>query len=151
MDRENFNIAVNRLFFHFQASKPPDSDTMEIWYKKVMFVPNEALDFIVSRFEDERDSIRCNITKAFKDYWRIWLQENPNRRASEFQETPCKDCQGRGVLFFEYFNGTFGRDYSAVCRCARCHNWRKHFPPDTTVPAIMRYQLEKNGCTIKYV
>lgn len=151
MQRSNFDNAIRHLYACFQVlNKIPEKFILDKWFSKIEFIPDIALDYIVNRFEDEKDSVRGNIPRTFKEYWQIWLTENPHKRAGPFEAGPCEDCHGRGVLFFEYFNETFQSPYSAVCRCGRCENWKKHFSPETIVPAISRFQLERAGCTIKY-
>ena len=150
MDRENFNRAINRLFFHFQAANPPHPDFVEIWFKKVQHIPEAALDFIVNRFENERDSIRCNITKVFKEYWQIWLDTHPDKKANSVEQTPCDDCNGTGIIKFWYFEDAFKRYYTTVVRCGRCQNWKRYFGPNTPIPIATKYQIEQNPKNIIY-
>ena len=93
-----FLHAVNQIA-SFLGSKEAPPHTTSAWYEKVANIPDEAVPYIVSKITDEADAMPRNLPKAFRECFRAWQMEHPEKFAVT-EETGCADCE-KGVLFLE--------------------------------------------------
>lgn len=98
MREEAFAHAVNEIAA-FLGSKEVPPHTKSAWFDKVQNMPDEALPYIVAKITDEVDSMPRNLPKVFKEKFRCWQMENPNKCAAVVEQG-CRDCES-GVLFLE--------------------------------------------------
>lgn len=110
MREENFIHAVNELAA-FLGSREIPAHTKLAWFEKVRSIPDEALQDIVSKIQDECDSMPRNLPKVMREKWRVWQMEHPEKTAA-VEESGCADCES-GILFLE----RDGVTASVFCQC----------------------------------
>ena len=110
MRDDAFAHAVNEISA-FLGSKEVPPATKFAWFEKVKHIPDEALAYIVAKITDEADSMPRNLPKVFKEKFRCWQMENPNKVAAVV-EMGCRDCES-GVLFLE----RDGKTAAVFCQC----------------------------------
>ena len=98
MRDENFMHAVNEIAA-FLGSKEIPAHTKAAWFQKVENIPDEAIPYIVAKITDEVDAMPRNLPKVFKEKFRAWQMENPDKVAV-IEQHGCRDCES-GVLFLE--------------------------------------------------
>jgi len=145
MKSYNFKNAVNDLCEHFQTYKKPTEQTIYNWLKLVKFIPDEAVDYIITKIKDDKDSMPRNLTKAFKEYWRMFLFDNPDKLAKH-QRTPCSECGGEGLIF--YTEHDMGQIYNGAAVCPRCENWQQHFGSVESHQKLSIADLKKRGAQV---
>ena len=125
MERRYFDKAIERLYLYYQLQRQPDGRILDVWFDKVKSIPNEAATWICNYIERTQTSLPRNIPMAIKEGWDEYLRSNPNKRALNDQAS-CKDCGGRGLLWYRQADERTGMKYTHVCRCAKCDNWQRH-------------------------
>lgn len=110
MREEAFAHAVNEIAA-FLGSKEVPPHTKSAWFDKVQNIPDEALPYIIAKITDDVDSMPRNLPKVFKEKFRAWQMENPNKCAAVVEQG-CKDCES-GVLFLE----RGGVTAAVFCQC----------------------------------
>lgn len=110
MRDDNFAHAVNEIAA-FLGSKEVPPHTKAAWFDKVQNIPDEALAYIVAKITDEVDNMPRNLPKVFKEKFRAWQMENPNKCAAVVEQG-CRDCES-GVLFLE----REGVTAAVFCQC----------------------------------
>ncbi len=139
MNRQTFNVSLVNLFGYFQR-KQPAKQTADLWFADVSFIPDEAVLDIEAVIRSN-DSLPRNIPKAYRDGWRSWKANNPDKIVPTVK-TKCQECGGGGFLWYKKDN------YSQVCRCAKCDNWKRDCNA-AVMPAYDRRQLIDNGATLE--
>ena len=110
MNADNFSHAVNQIAA-FLGSKEVPPHTKAAWYEKVQFIPEDAVEFIVAKITDEVDAMPRNLPKVFKEKFRAWQMENPDKVA-KVVERGCADCEA-GILHLD----RDGQTASIFCQC----------------------------------
>lgn len=110
MNADNFSHAVNQIAA-FLGSKEVPPHTKAAWYEKVQFIPEDAVEFIVAKITDEVDAMPRNLPKVFKEKFRAWQMENPDKVA-KVVERGCADCEA-GILHLD----RDGQSGSIFCQC----------------------------------
>ena len=110
MKEEAFAHAVNEIAA-FLGSKEVPAHTKSAWFDKVQNIPDEALPFIVAKITDEVDAMPRNLPKVFKEKFRAWQMEHPEKVA-RVVEPGCADCES-GVLYLE----KDGQTAAIFCQC----------------------------------
>lgn len=110
MRDEAFAHAVNEIVA-FLGSKEVPLHTKAAWAEKVRHIPDEALSYIVGKITDECDNMPRNLPKVFKEKFRIWQMEHPEKTVA-VEEAGCADCES-GILFLE----RDGQAAAVFCQC----------------------------------
>ena len=76
MDREDFEAAINELYFYFKYKTFPEVEAMDIWFKKVKPIPTEAISYIIDQIEN--DAMPKNIPMAFWAKFTDWKKTRPS-------------------------------------------------------------------------
>ncbi len=118
MEYTEFTRTVTELFEFFRY-RPPSDTQIEIWFRKVKHLPGESLRWSLDLIESF-DTMPRNIPKAFLRAWEAWLQEHPQRKASNYLCDPFVDCPDciDGIVYVERFTET-GKQ-TAAFRCSKC-------------------------------
>ena len=115
MREEAFAHAVNEIAA-FLGSKEVPPHTKSAWFDKVQNIPDEALPYIIAKITDDVDSMPRNLPKVFKEKFRAWQMENPNKCAAVVQQG-CQDCE-LGILFLERTDERGGVHTGTIfCQC----------------------------------
>jgi hypothetical protein len=138
MNRQNFDRAISRIFNFFQK-KYPMTVTLDNWFSDVSFIPDEAIPDIEVAIRS-MDGLPRNLPKAFREGWAKWKNANPDKIVGH-QKTKCPECKGSGFLWYQLDN------YSHVCRCANCENWKQDCN-ESTMPCHDRRELSAMGAEI---
>ena len=77
MKAENFKNFVYELFVFFRYKERPGDKIIELWYKKVDYINDTALDFIIEKIE-ELDNLPRNLPKIIRSIYSQYTRENPN-------------------------------------------------------------------------
>jgi hypothetical protein len=81
------------------------------WMPKVENIPAEAIGYIIEKITDDADRMPANLPKAFRQHFRAWQMEHPEKVA-RVVEQGCRDCE-QGILFLEK-----GKQTAAIfCQC----------------------------------
>lgn len=110
MRDDSFAHAVNEITA-FLGSKEVPPHTKAAWFDKVQNIPEEALPYIVAKITDEVDAMPRNLPKVFKEKFRAWQMEHPEKVA-RVVEPGCADCES-GVLYLE----KDGQTAAIFCQC----------------------------------
>jgi hypothetical protein len=131
MREENFIHAVNELAA-FLGSREIPAHTKMAWLEKVRNIPDEALRDIVSKIQDECDSMPRNLPKVMREKWRVWQMEHPEK-CVEVKELGCPDCEGGvlfltrdgvpGVVFCQCYTGNVGNVGRSTLAYMRRQGW----------------------------
>jgi hypothetical protein len=78
---------------------------------KVENIPAEAVGYIIDKITDEADRMPANLPKAFREKFRAWQMEHPEKVA-RVVEPGCADCES-GVLYLE----KDGQTAAIFCQC----------------------------------
>ena len=124
MKIDTFNDAMLNLHDYY-GMKEPSKRKRNIVFERVKFIPEESVEWIISKIEDEMDSLPRNIGKAMKLNYQAWLITHKNK-IQVLQPTKCDECKGYGLLWYSAFNEEMGLRYNHLAVCAKCDNWRKH-------------------------
>ena len=110
MNESEFSQAANDIAVFLGASAPTATKIIA-WMPKVERIPSEAIGYIVEKITDEADRMPANLPKAFRDKFRLWQMENPEKTAQIVQKG-CPDCE-LGILFLE----REGKTAAVFCQC----------------------------------
>lgn len=110
MNESEFSQAANDIAVFLGASAPTATKILA-WMPKVERIPSEAIGYIVEKITDEADRMPSNLPKAFREKFRLWQMENPEKTAQIVQQG-CQDCE-LGILFLE----REGKTAAIFCQC----------------------------------
>lgn len=110
MNESEFSQAANDIAVFLGASAPTATKILA-WMPKVERIPSEAIGYIVEKITDESDRMPANLPKAFREKFRLWQMENPEKTAQIVQKG-CPDCE-LGILFLE----REGKTAAVFCQC----------------------------------
>jgi hypothetical protein len=110
MNESEFSQAANDIAVFLGASAPTATKILA-WMPKVERIPSEAIGYIVEKITDESDRMPANLPKAFREKFRLWQMENPEKTAQIVQQG-CPDCE-LGILFLE----REGKTAAVFCQC----------------------------------
>lgn len=110
MNESEFSQAANDIAVFLGASAPTATKILA-WMPKVERIPSEAIGYIVEKITDESDRMPANLPKAFREKFRLWQMENPEKTAQIVQRG-CPDCE-LGILFLE----REGKTAAVFCQC----------------------------------
>lgn len=127
MNSIQFETSMDRLYEYFDR-KTPGNASLTQWHKKCEHVPHMAMDWIIGWMTDNMDSPPRNMGKAINAGWYRYQESNPNKIA-RYNETPCDECRGKGILWYSFIEKDSGVRYQHNCICASCENWKLHFNP----------------------
>jgi len=144
MDKAIFAEAIKDIYYSFDLKTLPDPAAVEIWFNKVSFIPEMAVNFIVTRITDQESKPR-NIGVSFLVYWKEYQRSNPQ---NIFKETNhCDECsindKPLGFLRFIAADG-----YRYICRCGHCDNWHLWLGSQKWAPAFTKAQILSRGWKI---
>ena len=111
MNESEFSQAANDIAVFLGASAPTATKILA-WMPKVERIPSEAIGYIVEKITDEADRMPANLPKVFREKFRLWQMENPEKTAQIVQRG-CSDCE-MGILFLE-------RDKQTACIFCQCY------------------------------
>lgn len=143
MNKDDFNGFLRNISDYFGLEKYITPQRFSKWFAIVEHLPAEALEYITNRFYEEKETIPRNIPKWMREYFRQWLNSNPDKIARNFTSTQCDDCKSDGLI---YFKANDGNNY--VARCGSCRNWEQYFNHGNIagIPRIMRtYEIYEQG------
>ena len=126
MHFEAFKTIIAELHTYFRLKQQPSQEALNLWFKKVNSIPDEAGKWIANWMTSEFDSMPWNIPRTFLKGWQLYKRKNRHKMVNEHQRTSCNDCYGEGILWFKWFNPKMGLNYTHACRCGNCENWRRH-------------------------
>ena len=112
MNDIEFSQAANHIADFLGASAPTATKLMA-WMPKVENIPAEAVGYIIEKITDEADRMPANLPKAFREKFRAWQMEHPEKVA-HVVEPGCADCES-GVLFLE-------REGKTACIFCQCYD-----------------------------
>ena len=98
MTEQELTQASNQIA-EFLGSPAPTATKIFAWMPKVERIPSEAIPYIVEKITDELDRMPPNLPKVFREKFRMWQAENPEKNAQIVQKG-CPDCE-MGILFLE--------------------------------------------------
>ena len=110
MTEAEFSQAANDIAT-FLGAPAPTATKIFAWMPKVERIPSEALPYIVEKITDELDRMPPNLPKVFREKFRMWQSENPEKNAQIVQKG-CPDCE-MGILFLERDKKTA----AVFCQC----------------------------------
>lgn len=110
MTEAEFSQAANDIAT-FLGAPAPTATKVFAWMPKVERIPSEALPYIVEKITDELDRMPPNLPKVFREKFRMWQAENPEKSAVIVQKG-CRDCE-MGVLFLQRDKQTA----AVFCQC----------------------------------
>lgn len=110
MTEQELTQASNQIA-EFLGSAAPTATKIFAWMPKVERIPSEAIGYIVEKITDESDRMPANLPKAFREKFRLWQMENPEKTAQIVQKG-CPDCE-LGILFLE----REGKTAAVFCQC----------------------------------
>lgn len=110
MNESEFSQAANDIAV-FLGAPAPTATKILAWIPKVERIPSEAIGYIVEKITDESDRMPANLPKAFREKFRLWQMENPEKTAQIVQKG-CQDCE-LGILFLE----REGKTAAVFCQC----------------------------------
>lgn len=110
MNEHEMTNAANQIA-EFLGSPAPNATKIFAWMPKVERIPSEAIPYIVEKITDEADRMPANLPKAFREKFRLWQLENPEKTA-QIVQNGCPDCES-GVLFLEME----GKTACIFCQC----------------------------------
>lgn len=112
------------LFDAYQRKAPTDRQ-LDLWWKKLDHIPENAFRVIVDWILDNYERMPANLVKEVKAGHRVWVAENQGRRpAFSEKKKPCDECGGTGYIWFKAFLKAFGYSANFTAICGRCENWR---------------------------
>jgi hypothetical protein len=144
MKKSEFLDFVREIGNFYGMEKIVNEGRFAAWYEMAGHVPAAALDHIRKRICAERDTMPRNLPKCVLDAWREWLAANPDRRANANERAHCADCNGEGLLFYREMVDDLPA-HSAVAKCGRCDNWRRHVGSGVDIPFKTVVQLKDQG------
>ena len=112
MNEHEMTNAANQIA-EFLGSPAPNATKIFAWMPKVERIPSEAIPYIVEKITDEADRMPANLPKAFREKFRLWQMENPEKTAQIIQKG-CPDCE-MGILFLE-------RNKQTACIFCQCYD-----------------------------
>lgn len=146
MDTENFWKGMDKLthwYKHKDMDKVFDSETQDMWLRKISFIPNLIFQEIVdqvtdtSRFMPTPDEIK----RLYMDYRRI----HPEKFMKYEQEKEhCDYCEGHGHIEAWRMWGAYS--YAYLIPCGHCNNWKRFFPENETPRTI--HEIEGAGFSL---
>lgn len=142
MNQEELHEKIGRCFSHFRM-KAPDIDTRGLWFEELNHIPNEAGEWISRRICREADGMPRNIVKAFKDLWRAWQAEFPEK-VKRPEPVFCQVCGLSGLIWFQYQVAGHGAPHTSFVRCGHCSNHQLlNVPADT--PCMKAGEIVRMG------
>lgn len=146
MTYDEFEKAVYGFYDYLHYVKEPNPDAIGRWFKRVEKIPSIAIPYIVNFFEDSCDTVPRNIPKFFHKAFMYWQQNNPCERA--YQQKPCDECGGAGVLWYGVHEPTDDLWHDRMCICACCDNWRLNFGRVDRFKRATRAELKAQGLPV---
>ena len=127
MVRTTAEKAIIDIFQFFRYQKNPTDIQIDAWYKKISFIPEEAVDWIVNSITD-LDRLPTNLPKEIIKQWYSYRKAHPEKTVPE-QTMFCEDCLGHGTHMFKKLDHRYPEPMyvSYVVMCEACNNWEKHF------------------------
>ncbi len=110
MNDVEFSQAANHIA-EFLGASAPSATKLMAWMPKVENIPAEAVGYIIEKITDDADRMPANLPKAFRQHFRAWQMEHPEKVA-RVVEQGCRDCE-HGVLFLE----KDGQTAAIFCQC----------------------------------
>lgn len=95
----------------FLGATAPTATKLMAWMPKVENIPTEAISYIIEKITDDADRMPANLPKAFRQHFRAWQMEHPEKVA-RVVEQGCRDCE-HGILFLE----KDGQTAAIFCQC----------------------------------
>lgn len=95
----------------FLGATAPTATKLMAWMPKVENIPAEAIGYIIEKITDDADRMPANLPKAFRQHFRAWQMEHPEKVA-RVVEQGCRDCE-QGILFLE----KDGQTAAIFCQC----------------------------------
>lgn len=112
MTSSEFSEAATHIAEFLGASAPTATKLMA-WMPKVENIPAEAIGYIIEKITDDADRMPANLPKAFRQHFRAWQMEHPEKVA-RVVEPGCADCES-GVLYLE----KDGQTAAIFCQCCQ--------------------------------
>ena len=128
MTSSEFSEAASHIAEFLGASAPTATKLMA-WMPKVEHIPAEAIWFIIEKITDEADRMPSNLPKAFREKFRAWQMEHPEKTA-HVVEQGCADCES-GVLHLE-------RDGVTAAIFCQCYSGKAGYVGRTTLAYMQR-------------
>jgi hypothetical protein len=100
----------------------PDEAVINIWYDKLYYIPDEATGWIVNQIQ-ELDTLPRNLPKFFRQYWRAWKSEHPEKMTGE--KEPCNDCCDEGYFIISKVLPDHTIPTQMMVFCKKCNNVRQ--------------------------
>ena len=110
MNDVEFSQAANHIA-EFLGASAPSATKLMAWMPKVESIPTEAIGYIIEKITDDADRMPANLPKAFRQHFRAWQMEHPEKVA-RVVEQGCADCE-QGILFLE----KDGQTAAIFCQC----------------------------------
>jgi len=126
MNLGQFQISMDSLYEYFDR-KTPKHPTLIQWHKKCEHVPGKAMEWIIGWMTDNMDSPPRNMGKAIVAGWYRYQESNPNK-VIRFEETPCEECRGKGLLWYSFIPENQKNRIEGYCICGKCDNWKQYWP-----------------------
>lgn len=117
---------VRNLCTYFERKVTPTPQAIDMWFDRVKKIPDEPVDWIVSRVKELQESFPKNLPNMLWELYREWLASRPEKQ--EHRHVDCDKCNGDGYVFALRFDDS-GRHYEYGFRCPACDQSRDNGIP----------------------
>jgi len=124
MVQARFVEFVTDVFAYYQREKPKDR-TMDLWFDEVRNIPDECLEWVLSKVFKESDRLPSNLPATMWALYNAWLQAHPEKRAHR-DIIDCPDCEGGWLVLQKIVENKFGKPMyehaipTFTAPCGRC-------------------------------
>lgn len=108
---------VRNLCTYFERKVTPTPQAIDMWFDRVKKIPDEPVDWIVSRVKELQESFPKNLPNMLWELYREWLASRPEKQAH--RHVDCDKCNGDGYVFALRFDDK-GRHFQYAFRCPAC-------------------------------
>jgi len=141
---------TENIFAHFLENvcsyfekRQPSINTQDLWYDRARNIPDQAMDWLEKRIQEEFEMFPRNLPSVMWALYRRWLESDPTKQ-SEKTYFDCPECDGMGNIFLKKYNELNNARYYYVFACARCgQNINKTYPR-SRLPQLLKAGYEEH-------
>lgn len=134
---------LTHWYKHKELDKALDTESQDIWFQKISFIPNGVFHELVDQITDTEKFMPTpnQVKLAYGDYKKIH-PEKFIRHEQDIED--CDYCLSTGYIEAWRMWGQYS--YCYVIPCGHCENWKRFFPSKAT-PMSVR-EIEQSGFTL---
>lgn len=121
MKEEELRDSIAEIYSYFRYAEMPGTRVIEAWFKKLKYIPEWSLKYIVNQV-CELESLPRNLPKAIQALYEQYKREHPEETILK----ACPDCHSHGYFIVRKWEPDYGYHAEYIVKCGACSNIKKH-------------------------